>query len=396
MAGSDLERKNGLVLFRGELDTLNLFSDQLKQGFLELGYEIFEFDLSQSLKSMGSLYEYIKEGSVRAMIAFNSYFFGMTLPSGQNMWEALDIPCINILVDHPYWYHDILLRTPATGILLCIDRNHMNYVNRFYPNIPTNGFLPHGGTSLCSTHKPISERKTDVLYAGSLYQAEQSDFPDRNSPEKRICDRSIEYLISHPEDTVESVVEQQCRRADVILSDEELRMFISTYAHIVDRVASSHYREKVVGSIAKAGVPLELYGDGWAGCDWVQLPNVHYGGRVTPEEILMKMEDSKIVLNSMPWFRDGSHERVFNAMLCGAVVVSEASKYFEEVLPPGTWVPFKLESERLSELPQCILDLLSDETEMQKIACAGHDLAVSAHTWKARALELHRDLLSYL
>ena len=108
------------------------------------------------------------------------------------------------------------------------------------------------------------------------------------------------------------------------------------------------------------------------------------------------MEDSKIVLNSMPWFRDGSHERVFNAMMCGAVAVSETSKYFEEVLPPDTWVSFDLSPESLSALPQRIMDLLSDEDKMQRIASAGHNLAVSEHTWKARAMELHNDLLSHL
>lgn len=387
-----------LVLFHGELDTLNLFSDRLKQGFLDLGYEIFDFDLQQSTKSLGLLYEYMQESPVTAMIAFNSNFYGMTLPTGENMWEVLGIPCINIFVDHPYWYHNILMRTPATGIVLCIDRNHMDYVSRLYPDIPSNGFLAHGGTSLSSNHKPISERKTDVLYAGSLYAdhiPQEIDFSAWHFPARQIYDRSVEHLLSHPQDTVEMVVEQQLLQAGIVLPDEELRRFISHCVYI-ERVVSSHYREQVVGSIARAGISLELYGDGWGGCDWVNLPNVHYGGRVAPEEILSMMEDSKIVLSTMPWFKDGSHERVFNAMLCGAVAVSETSRYLEEVLPSDAWISFNLSSESLSELPQRILDFLADERRLQEIASAGQDLAASAHTWEARAQELHRDLLSYL
>lgn len=141
---------------------------------------------------------------------------------------------------------------------------------------------------------------------------------------------------------------------------------------------------------------MELYGNGWDDFDWVKLPNVHYGGTVSPSEIVSMMEDTKIVLNSMPWFRDGSHDRIFNAMMCGAVAVSETTRYLEETLPSGTWVSFDLSPESLSALPQRIRNLLSDEAEMQRIASAGHDLAVSEHTWKSRALELHNDLLSYL
>lgn len=394
----NVKAKKTLVLFRGELDTVNLFSNQLRAGFLELGYEIFDFDLEQSAGSLGRLYQYIQDGSIVAMLAFNSLFFGMTLPSGENMWEVLGIPCINILVDHPYWYHNILMRMPANGIVLCIDRNHMNYVNRFYPNIPLNGFIAHGGASLCTVHKPISERKTDVLYAGSLYAdyiLQKPDFSVWGFPAEEICERSIRQLIADPEDTIENVIEQQLRQADIILPDEELRGFISSCVYI-ERVVSSYYRERIVGSVARAGISLELYGDGWSECDWIGLPNVHYGGRVSPEKILLMMEDSKIVLNTLPWFKDGSHERVFNAMLCGAAAVSETSQYLEEVLPSDTWISFDLSAGSLSMLPQTILELLSDESRLQKTASAGFELAASAHTWKDRALELHKDLLSSL
>lgn len=386
--------KKRLVLFRGNLSTVNLFSDQLKQGFLELGYEIFDFDLSQESTSLNQLLEYVQSGSVTAMISFNNGFFGKTSPSGENICEALGIPSINILLDPPYWFHDnVLMRTPANGIIICVDRNHMNYVNRFYPNISCNGFLPHGGTSLRSTHKPICERKTDVLYAGGRSTNYiLKDSSGWGFPIKQILD----HLITHPEDTVEAAIEQELRQANVTLTDEELRKFISYCGPIIEPIVRAFYREKIIGSIAKAGVSLELYGDDWSVCDWVNLPNVHYSDRVSPEEILLMMENSKIVLNTMPWFRDGSHERIFNAMMCGAVAVSETSKYLEEVLPPDTWVSFNLTPESLSALPQRVTDLLANENEMQRIASTGHALAVAKHSWKARALEFHKDLLSHL
>ncbi len=390
--------KKRLVLFEGELDTINLFSDKLKQGFVKLGYEIIDFDLRESAKSLGRLYEAIKEGPITAMIAFNSTFFGMTTPSGDNMWETLGIPCINLFVDHPYWYHNILMRMPANGIALCIDRNHMNYVHRFYPNIGSNGFLAHGGTLICPNPAPVAGRRIDILYAGSLladHIPAQIDFSGWNFPAQQIWDRSVERLMAHPEDTVEAVLEQELLRAGICLSDEELRRFISTCSPI-ERVVSSRYRERIVRSIAQAGIRMELYGDGWGNCDWISLPNVHYGGRVSPGEILSMMQESKLVLNTLPWFKEGSHERVFNAMLAGAAAVSETSGYLEEVLSPEAWISFDLTEKSLSALPQRIAGLLADESRLQEIASAGYELALASHTWEARAEELHRDLLSFL
>lgn len=394
-----MEKLGKLVLFRCELDTLNLFSDQLKQGFEYLGYEIFEFDLRQSDLYLGLLYDFIKKGTINAMIGFNMPFFGMQLSSGKNMWEVLGIPCVNILVDHPYWYHNILMRTPRTGIVLSIDLNHSQYIQRFYPHISCTGFLPHGGTPTDHTPKPVKERNIDVLYAGSLFAdyaiSQKPDFTRFPFAAEKVCQESIARLLAHPDGTIESVVEDQLLQNGIALADEELRQFISSCVYI-ERVVSSHYREKIVSSVAKAGISLTLYGDGWSGCDWIELPNVHYYGRISPEQVLEKMEDSKIVLNTMPWFKKGSHERIFNAMLRSAVVVSETSSYLKESLPHDTWVSFDLLPDRLAALPQQITDLLSNEQKLQSIASAGYHLAVSEHTWQKRAQELHCDLLSSL
>lgn len=387
-----------LVLFKGELDTINLFSEQLKKGFEALGgYEIYEFDLRNMLKSLGEFYTFLQSGPITAMIAFNSNFYGITLSSGANMCEQLQIPCVNILVDHPYWYPDILNKMPSVGIVLCVDRRHMDYVSRFYPQIPLNGFLPHGGTCMDGTPKPIRERTIPVLYAGSLLgnyaEKQKPDFKKWDFPAEEICETAIQTLLRNPKLTIEQALEKTIRNHGIEMSDSQLVQFISSCVYI-ERVVSSHYREKILADIARAGIPLEIYGDGWDACGWTTLPNVHYGGRISPKEVLGKMEDTKIVLNTMPWFKDGSHERVFNGMLRGAAVCSETSVYFEEELPSDAWISYDLTDDSIARLPQRLQNLLQDTDTMQRIADRGYQLAVENHTWQARAGELDRDLLS--
>lgn len=392
--------KKKIVLFRGNLDTLNLFSRQLMKGLSQVGnYEFFVFDLEDNVTSLAGLYTFLQGEPVTAMIGFNSTFYGMKLPSGGNLCESLQIPCINILVDHPYWYRDILKKMPSTGIVLCVDRGHMNYINRFYPQIAINGFLPHGGTCMEGVPKPLMKRCYDVIYAGSLYadyiERQKPDFTGWRFAAEDICEETIADLLENPAKTIESGLEENLRRHGVLLSEEELAEFISSCVYI-ERVVSSHFREKILKTVAEAGIPLHLYGAGWERCKWINLPNVHYGGMISPGKVLRKMEESKIVLNTLPWFRDGSHERVFNGMLRGALVCSETSGYLKEVLPSAVWEPFGLSSGEIAALPERMGFFLENPAQMQQMATAGYELACREHTWQKRAGELHGDLLELL
>ena len=384
-----------LVLFHTELDTINLFSEQMRASFLQMGYEIFDFDTSDTAKSLGLLYEYQKTHVVTAMIAFNSRVFGAKTKSGVNIWETLQIPSVNILLDHPYWYYEILKETPRNGAVLCVDRNHMQYVNRFFPHIAVNGFLPHGGTVLGEL-RPIAERSIDVLYAGSLY-AYDADNVRRSITgfrfdASKICDEVIEILMADPSQTIEATIEQVMLQKGIELSDEELLAFFSRSVYI-ERVIGSYYREKIVSSIAKSGVPLTIFGRGWEQCDFVRRDNVQYGGLISAKEALAKVRDCKILLNSMPWFKDGSHERVFNGMLNGAVVATDDSDYFLETIPYDDYIHLDLTDVCVGEK---ISETLTKQERLRETAENAYKYAIKEHTWAHRANELHRDLLQFL
>jgi glycosyltransferase involved in cell wall biosynthesis len=402
-----------LILMVGVYDTLDIFTYELKNAFEKMGYETLVYDNRETGKSLAALAQFVQK-PVTAVLTFNNLGFNMELVEGKNVWEELGIPCVNILMDHPFCYKRALDNAPWGAVVLCTDRNHMRYLNRFYPNIAVTGFLPHAGKPLPGTKKKFCERPADIIYAGGLSRA----FVDRVTPDlsgysglfdvEKFCRDVYENVIKHPEKTTEQGIEEELLAREIKVSDRELCQIIADF-HFLDLLIVSHYREKVVAAVAKAGLSLDLYGSGWEGCDWINLPNVNFHGRVSADEVVERMQETKIVLSTMTWFKDGTHDRVFNGMLQGAVAVTDSSVYMKEAFCSeiniddeklnksdikAELVMFELNE--IDALPDKIKYLLDNPDVAQRIADNGYERAMRSETWESRAKELDRDLFGGL
>ena len=85
-------------------------------------------------------------------------------------------------MDHPFIHKKALDEAPSNAVVICPDRNHMKFVQRFYPQIQIVGFLPHGGKTKNIQAKPIVERNIDILYAGGIsYKLNRVNLTLKNS-----------------------------------------------------------------------------------------------------------------------------------------------------------------------------------------------------------------------
>lgn len=391
-----------LIFFIGVYDTLDIFAFELRREFEFMGYETMLFDTASLQNSLGQLAAFVKK-PVTAVITFNNLGYNMELTQGNNIWNDLDILCINILMDHPFCYKAALDDSPRKAAVLCPDRNHMRYIQRFYPQIPISGYLPHAGIERGVPARKIRERTIDVLYAGGLSR----DYVKNVMPDfqkytdfdaEQIGDQAYHMLIEYPHMTTEEAIEKTLRAAGIQVPDDRLCEIIADL-HYIDLLAASYFREKTVRSLVEHGIHVHLYGNGWDACTWLGHANLMYGGRVSAEEIVGYMQDAKIVLNTMTWFKDGTHDRVFNGMLAGAVAVTDSSVYMREEFLDTDCAQQKLvmfELEEIEQLPGIVERLLNDADQMQQIADRGYMYAKEHHTWKCRAKELEQDLLSQL
>ena len=383
-----------LLFFTGDIETQGYFSLQIAEAMQTLGHEVFIYDLSRPWESTEKFFHFFEKGNT-ALINFN--FHGMSGEeyfldeNGVTMWDALDIPGYNIVVDHPMYYHHFLEKVPGNYHHISIDRNHEAYMRRFFPDIKHGVFLPLAGTKLYPKKEnvPIAYRRYDVTMVGNYCT------PDTfNKYITRIDDEytafyhgMIDDLLANPYKTVEEVAETHLLDELGEVPHEELKKTMAALTFI-DLYVRYTFRGRAVQELADAGIRVHVFGDGWELLDCKHPENLMIMNNLNSEGCLKKLCQTKISLNVMPWFKDGAHDRIFNTMLNGSVCLTDSSVYLDEILHDD--VDCSLYSlSRMEKLSETAGSLLADPDRMQRIADGGSEMAQAGHTWAHRAKVLH-------
>lgn len=398
----------GLILFRGGVETQEFFSMELAKTFDELGYAIFFYDLMEDESSFKKL-----QAFVRDMKAYNAsismFSFNYNGLAGEPFiydqdgiyWDKEDIPCFNMVLDHPFYYHKYLRNLPDKYYQISIDRNHEAYMKRFFPKVKLAGFIPLAGTRLevGESLPDITKRPMDIVMTGNYTRPETFDKYIAHLDKEYIdfYHEILDELLSNPSKTLEEVAEPMLRDAlegEGLLSDDDLK---DCYANMIfiDLWARFFYRGRAVSALANAGFKVHTIGEGWDVLDCNHMENVICHGGMDSRQCLDAIAQAKISLNVMPWFKDGAHDRIFNSMLNEAVCVSDDSKFLNELVSDKKeLVFFHLEDLKAGKSGDMLCEnvgwLLNDSTSLEKISQSGFEFAHKGHMWKHRAIMIHR------
>ena len=212
---------NRIIMFRGDIETTAYFSEQMEKTFIKEGFKVFWYDYGRERESAEEIFAFIRKGET-AVVTFN--FHGLTgeteafFDEEKNiyLWEEFDIPCINIAVDHPFYYHKFLDVAPKKFIHISIDQNHDDYMKRFFPNIKRGPFLPLAGTSLnpSGDYKKIKDRSIDVCFTGNYVPPENFEvYMERNGKEyAEFYHGILDELMKDPSLLMEDVAERSIMR----------------------------------------------------------------------------------------------------------------------------------------------------------------------------------------
>lgn len=388
-----------IIFFTGGVETLDFFSLQLAKAFDTMGHKIYIFDQLKEEESYQKLLCFYEEENT-VMISFN--FSGIRGDEifideeGNLFWDTHPIPCYNIIVDHPFYYHELIRRRPKLYHQICIDRDHVSYMKRFFPEVSMEAFMPSAGTILepSSNYIPIEDRPFDIIFTGNYTTPHTFDkHITRIDDEYTAFYHSIiNALISDTGQPMEQVFEAFLNKELGELSEEELMLCMENMLFI-DLYVRFYFRGQVIRTLVDHGFKVHVFGKGWDLLECEHPENLIDGGSLDSYECLQKISQAKISLNVMPWFKDGAHDRIFNSMLNGALCLSDSSIYLDEELQDGVEIQFYSLSE-LERLPSIVGTLLDHPDRMKKIIEAGYQKAASEHTWDHRAMILEQ-LLEY-
>lgn len=407
-------RIDRVIFIQNAVETLGYFSAQLALEFEQNGFAVYFVDYKNLDASVSGLAHFAARGKT-ALLTFN--FIGLSGESfflqedGRYIWEYYDMQYINILVDHPLYYHSRLEHAPGRMKVFCIDRDHVAYIRRFYPEIrarflPTAGnvmleSLPYGDRSRDYWRiwnyeeelAPIAERKYDIVFTGNNVPIRDIERKiDAMEDDYRVFYHNmIDDLMADPGQRMEEAMERHVKEELGEVGEKDLRSAMAGMV-FVDICVRSRYRAAIIRELAEQGLSIHVLGAGWELLHCRKLRNVAATEGMADSNACVKaIRNAKITLNIMPWFKCGAHDRIFTAMLQKSVALTDKSRYLREEFTDGDELVF-YELERYKELPSLAEGLLREPGLLQRIAEKGYESACRAHSWRNRAQELRKAL----
>jgi glycosyltransferase involved in cell wall biosynthesis len=173
------------------------------------------------------------------------------------------------------------------------------------------------------------------------------------------------------------------RKIDFISIMDDIEMYIKGKSRIDIINAVTDAEVHVFGSAPE--------GSSWQQCLGGERPNVIIHEPVPYEQALEILQQTKILLNSSPWIKNGAHERIFSGLACGALVMTNDNIYLSEHFEDGKNIAL-YQNDSLNGVNAQVNEYLSDDAKRNAIVDAGRKLVMKEHTWDQRAGQLVKEL----
>ncbi len=363
-----------ILLFRGSIESLNHFTDHADAFLRKIGCETFICTLPLAKEEEATLENFLM-GGVHVVIVYDG--IGMYL---KKIYDQLGIPVVNILMDHPMTFGHCMSEPPQKYIQFSPDKNHAAFSKKYW-NVENSFFLPHMGTA------PVfsgGERPISLLFSGGYKPVDEllNEVYQESQQENGLRDtfsNMIDYMLMDSSMTIEEAcrIVLRDRRGEEPLPKELAH--ILTQAKPVDLYIRMCYRDRVVRAILDHGIDITVIGRNWDKSDSSSYPNFHWIPVMPFAETFQYMRQSKLVLNVMPWFKDGTHDRIFNTLLLGACPVSDKSKWLEDKFQDKQDIAF-YDLNELDTLPGLIEQLLQNDAMREEIIRNGQEKVLRHYT----------------
>ena len=102
--------------------------------------------------------------------------------------------------------------------------------------------------------------------------------------------------------------------------------------------------------------------------------------RIPYADTLAYMADARLNLNVFPWFKAGTHDRIFNALLQHSLPLTDSSRWVDENFTNGEDIAL-YDLEHLEKLPEIVGELLRDTERAERMIQKGYEKTAKNLTW---------------
>ncbi|MCM1156661.1 MAG: glycosyltransferase [Roseburia sp.] len=374
------------VLFYETTESFNYFTDEIAAELHKRGHETFILDLAHPHAPAHSLEEFALFCEQKPDVSLGFDRIGIHDDYYINLWNLLDVCAVNILMDHPLRFHPTMEHHPAKYIQFCPDESHVAYVRKYFPQVEHVSFLPHAGTPDYEPEISYENKKYDILFSGTYYVPETrlqqiEALCPRDSSLYQIYIQIAQYLLTHTSSTLEDAVTAVLRTSPIGLTDNACKT-IMRGIEPVDWMVRMYYREQIIKCLVEAGFSVHVLGRGWENHPCAGSPNLHIiSDRIRFAETFSYMRDARINLNVMPWFKAGTHDRIFNTMLRHSVCLTDSSTWITSHFTDKEDIVL-YDLEHLEQLPEIADHWLTHPLEAEELILHAYQKAGREYTWK--------------
>lgn len=296
---------------------------------------------------------------------------------GATIFDSLGARYCALLYDQPYFQPLAWVETDGL-VVGCPDQTHAELIHLIYPQVRmrATAFVPPATRreNDCSLAR-WSEKSPGILYVGNLAPHDLARFW-HDVPHREAYDAVADTALADPDRPL-----HQCAIAALHHLGLELPS-----AELVELLRSLEYwlrhqlRHRAVTEVARAGIPMRIYGDGW---DSVGLPSTTEVHAQTDYRNYLKLIGSARLALDVSTYLGGANDRIFNFAVNRSAFFTNAHAWLREAFGRNSGAHF-YSMRNLAGLGEQIADVLAHPVELERGAERAREIALAGHLWTHR------------
>ena len=375
-------RNMKIVVYQSEpgsfqYEVVSFWANEMMASFRALGHEA----IIVSLHKLDRQEEFITAYEQKPDLAFGFNGIGLEINfNGQNVHDLLDIPYLGFFLDHPAHHMDRLDVMPRRSHACFVDELNAGFYKKIFPSPAPSSFCPLGGTSFTPSEQADHTVREGIAFFGTGDDPEsiRNEWRNRFPAYADLMNQAVEEAIGHSQRHPDATLDKMLLREQPDIDLKLLCLLVTA----VERCCRAQHRLRILAELDEEPSATDIYGQGWEATRFKHhriIPPISY------EEALAALHRYRLCLNVSSQFTHGSHERVFDAALNGAVPVSNQSVFLLNELEDGKDCLF-YDSVDPSGLSTRVAEALADHDLTDRLAANSSQIIRSKHLWRHRAI----------